>query len=312
VFIAYNLIYGLKAGVDNAAHVGGVIAGLALGAVIPSMLLDAVRDSAGTDVGSVAASNLPPPALGASSEAQARFKLVAAATVVVLGLGAYATARYSIPKMRAVRTEMLSAFENDTSELIPVLQGRIQKNPQDSAGLALLGEEYLFADDPRSAVAPLQKALALDPRSASTHHNLAIADLGVGDFQGAESEIIKAAGQDDPGAHELIQGLAEDGLGHPDAALDHFKKVVPSPSATYVDMLDLAQAHANLELGRAEDARAIYAKMLARRATDTRALAGMAALKPAANTPAGKLDPPPVPIIFNRLMDLPATWPYLP
>jgi len=106
--------------------------------------------------------------------------------------------------------------------------------------------------------------------------------------------------------------LTEDGLGHPDAALDHFKKAVPSPSAPYIDMLDLAQARANLELGRAEDARAIYAKMLARRANDSRALAGMVALKSAANSPKAKLDPPPVPIVFKRLVDLPDTWPYLP
>lgn len=38
IFIGYNLLYGAAGSVDNSAHVGGLIAGLALGAVVPPML----------------------------------------------------------------------------------------------------------------------------------------------------------------------------------------------------------------------------------------------------------------------------------
>jgi rhomboid protease GluP len=38
IFVGYNLIYGLKGGIDNAAHVGGLIGGLVIGyALIPSL-----------------------------------------------------------------------------------------------------------------------------------------------------------------------------------------------------------------------------------------------------------------------------------
>lgn len=38
VFVAYNLLYGMKSGVDNSAHVGGLVSGFALGYVFYAML----------------------------------------------------------------------------------------------------------------------------------------------------------------------------------------------------------------------------------------------------------------------------------
>src|SRR5690606_15299403 len=38
VFVGYSLLYGLKGGIDNAAHIGGLLCGLLIGyAFIPSL-----------------------------------------------------------------------------------------------------------------------------------------------------------------------------------------------------------------------------------------------------------------------------------
>jgi len=48
IFVAYNLIYGMKSGIDNAAHTGGLLSGLAIGyAYIPGLKKPNVRRIAG-------------------------------------------------------------------------------------------------------------------------------------------------------------------------------------------------------------------------------------------------------------------------
>ena len=47
-FIGYNLLYGLGGSVDNSAHLGGLISGLILGAVIPARALPIFADAPAT------------------------------------------------------------------------------------------------------------------------------------------------------------------------------------------------------------------------------------------------------------------------
>lgn len=40
IFVGYNLVYGMKSGVDNAAHIGGLLSGFAIGYIIKSSLIN--------------------------------------------------------------------------------------------------------------------------------------------------------------------------------------------------------------------------------------------------------------------------------
>jgi membrane associated rhomboid family serine protease len=306
-FIAINLFYGLRAGVDNAAHVGGVVAGLAIGAALPSV----VHDLLGTSVDAATGAAVPAaPPLGAHDAAKTKFTIVAAATTALLVVAAIAVAHRAIPKMRAERLELIAGFESGTADLIPVLENRVQKNPEDFAGFALLAEEHLFADDAKAAIAPFQKALSLNPRSASTHHNLAVAYLGTRDFQSAKQEIAKAEGHGDPGAVELMLGMAEDGLGHFEIAIQHYQKAAAARPDLYE--AEFSEALAYVESSHIEEARALYTKISTERPDDTRSAAALKALNSGQVKTIADFNPPQIVIPCDRLMDLPATWPYLP
>jgi membrane associated rhomboid family serine protease/Flp pilus assembly protein TadD len=310
IFIGINLVYGLRSGIDNAAHVGGLLGGLAVGAVLPPMILDDLNARVADSNSGSAPSAGTSSALGETNASSKYLLLAAAGTAIALALAAIAVAHYRVPKMQADRLELIASFANGTADLIPVLENRVQKNPNDSPGWALLAQEHLFADDAKAAIEPFQKALALNPRSKSTHHNLAIAYLGTGDYQSAKDEIAKAAGHGDPGAVEFILGIAEDGLGHPEIAIAHYQKAAAARPDLY--QAEFAQAQAFMELGRIEDARVLYKKIAAERPDDTRAAAAVTALNSGKVKTIADFNPPQMVIPCNLLMDLPSTWPYLP
>ena len=77
IFVGYNLLYGMRGGIDNAAHLGGLLSGAALGAFIPRQAGQA-DSPAGMDL------SIP---MTSEGEDSSRFMFAGAALVCVLFFG---------------------------------------------------------------------------------------------------------------------------------------------------------------------------------------------------------------------------------
>jgi membrane associated rhomboid family serine protease len=233
IFIFYNLLYGMRGGVDNAAHIGGLVAGLILGAAIPPM----VRVSAGPQYVPVG-----PPDLAREADEESRVKRVAfavaafSAAFLILGfVGIHsqelAVARYG----GAVKLIKAGKLEQAAGQL----QESVKLDSSAYLPQAMLGELQLKLGNPAAAVAPLEAASNIQPRSFDLEHDLALAYLGAGRPSDAiplanssilsQEEAQGAAKSSDKGAWWAtfhIRGVAEAELSNVNGATRDFRSIV--------------------------------------------------------------------------------------
>ena len=149
IFCAYSLLYGLIGRVDNAAHLGGLVTGLAFGALIARVAPSA-------------------------NSVLARGAVVSLVSLLVLTGG---WLRYSRAYTLYYRWGDQLLAENRALEAIPEFQRAIRvKANYVPAHLALA---YAYSSIPNyvQAEAELKKVLELDPQNATAHYNLAFVYL---------------------------------------------------------------------------------------------------------------------------------------
>lgn len=164
-FIGYNLFFGfINPHIDNAAHLGGLAAGLLMGALLP---------------------------VAASEEGHGR-RVLAFGLVLVALLGGFSYARSANagPLALAAGQEALEAKQWDKAASL--LQAAIRTNPNRADAYLGLGYAYLMQKKYAEAVPILQKATQLAPRDPYGFGNLGIAYLHTGDLQAAESSLQRA------------------------------------------------------------------------------------------------------------------------
>lgn len=304
-FILYNLFYGaIHYGTDNSAHLGGLVAGLILGAVIPAapaMASNAPRE--------------PTPApLGESSSGAATGSLLAligvGSAAVIFG-GVFQIARTHAPEAH-YGAAVLHVQRGNMQAAVPELQQAATLAPDLIYAHALLGELKLEQGDPAGAIEPFQRTLELSHKSNLVRHNLALAYLGAGKPADAMRQIaqVMESETDTQWAAEFIFGLAAEQMGNTLAARKYLQLTVQK-NPEFREAQD-ALARLDWIAGQFDAARAKYESVLRHDANDAIANSDMKVLRAAGKAAPALSDLAPFPIPYSKLALKSAGWPYYP
>jgi membrane associated rhomboid family serine protease len=223
VFVGFNLIFGAASHVtDNAAHVGGLLTGLILGALIA--LFAPLQDHA------------------------PRRLVIFLATILALAGGAVSLAHhYGLP-LRLGRT---SAFTPDNQPGRPIAQlEKIVKERPDSVPAHFgLAQAYFNQGEYSPAETELKRVLEIEPKHAGALTLLGMVYLNQNHPQGARNTFTQLLAQDPDNAEgHYGLGLALAAQDNHQAAIEEYKTAARlDPQAAGVDY-DLGVSYAKLKM----------------------------------------------------------------
>jgi membrane associated rhomboid family serine protease len=201
-FIFYNLVYGaVIPGISNAAHLGGVVMGLAFGALLP-------------------------PATASESARRTRLSLT-----VVLSAAALVASAVTVKRLRAGTGELASiqqlitARKND--EALSKLQELTTREPQLAPAQALLASMYFSKRQYPEGISALERANDADPGNAAYQHQLGGAYLATGQFDQALALYRKLVHENPRDSRDhLGLGFAYLEMKQYDSAIAEFREAV--------------------------------------------------------------------------------------
>jgi Flp pilus assembly protein TadD len=247
-FIAYNLAFGALPGISNAAHIGGLVMGLAVGAVLPS-------SGAG------------------EPERRTRLSLIAIVSAIVLVGSAIAAKRLTKEVSELASVEQLLA-DKKTDEALTQLQQLTVREPEFAPGHELLAKVYFSKGQYPDAIAAMRKAYALDPDNITYQRELGTTFLQLG-MLGEATSFFQHLEEQKP-----KEAFAHFGLGlvfldkrQFDSAIPEFRQALALDPKMPGAALSLGQAQ--LQAGHYSDAQATYRSILAQTPDDKRAQAGL-------------------------------------
>lgn len=187
VFVGYNLFYGFtETGIDNAAHAGGLLIGLVIGALLHRPL--------------------PPP----ETYSRVRYSLVCSGVALSLIAGfAFVKTQTTGTTVKVFAAgKLLDAGEWDKG--IAQLKEALEVDPDNALGNFFLGYAYMRKGLPDQAMGPLKKAVELKPDLADAHHILGVAYVQKGRNTEAMASFRKTLElkPDHEGAQHMIKLLA--------------------------------------------------------------------------------------------------------
>jgi tetratricopeptide (TPR) repeat protein len=178
VFSAYNLFLGLRSGVDNSAHLGGLISGLALGAFLSRHLRE-------------------------PAEIRHQWRNYALILSIVLLSAATYYVRTQHPELTEIKApyDYLGQYEKgmdafkrkDYAGAVAAFQKVVRLNPKSAEDHFLLGVAYEGVERPDDEISEFQEALRLNPKHAGAEAGLAEAFRTKGMDREADEASRKAA-----------------------------------------------------------------------------------------------------------------------
>jgi membrane associated rhomboid family serine protease len=178
-FIGYNLLFGLAPGIDNSAHIGGLVAGLLMGAALSKHILVApnVRRS------------------------WARLTWITMAVILVVSFVAVRRLYPQLPLLanpQVIAAQQMVAARRALqlgrpAEAIPQIEDAIDELPNSAEPQYLLGVAYLMQRQPDKAIPAFQQALKLNPQYGEAAAGLGNAYLAKGMKAEAEKAFQLAA-----------------------------------------------------------------------------------------------------------------------
>jgi rhomboid protease GluP len=184
MFAGYNLFFGaVVAHVDNSAHIGGLVTGLAIGALMARHLHE-------------------------SQEVRRRWARIVIAGFAVVLLAAFLLVK-NVNGNSVVIGEALNAIQaGKVDEAISSLEPSTSRDSKDPTAFLLLGSAYLEKGDFAKAEPALQKAVALKPDFFPAQFNLGLTQLKLGKAVEATASL-RAAVSIDAKSSDAQEALAE-------------------------------------------------------------------------------------------------------
>jgi membrane associated rhomboid family serine protease len=229
-FIGYNLFWGAAhGGIDNSAHVGGLLAGLILGAVIPPLFPMKAELGLGP-VPAPSAVPMPVPMPTAAEQAAHADRITwqvlvgGVSALLAAGVWIYKTHLPAAHYGKGVADVQAGKLDQGIAEM----QQSVALDPKSILANAQLGEWLLEQNNAAAAVPVLEHTLTLIPNAYDVQHNLALAYVGAGRPMDARQMIVPAMDSEktDVWRAQYILALAEAQSGDSKMASDTLQLVI--------------------------------------------------------------------------------------
>src|SRR6266576_1028272 len=228
IFAVFNLGFGQILGtVDNACHIGGLVSGLALGALIARL----------------------------KPQTDAPLRRATVVGVVVLGLLA---AGFGVRQWRGGPMRIARAFQETKGDPVARLQAVIKQQPNLVPAHFALAQAYLARDQYLEAEAEFKRVIELQPANLEARFDLGLVYLTEKRLEDSKSEFTQILAQDPNSAEgHYGLGLVLAAQQNHSAAIDEFKKAAPD---THVSGVYFEMGNSYAKLNRHDDAIAAYLK----------------------------------------------------